>query len=216
MRRQPSFRRSQGGFTLVEIAVVLVIVGLLLGAVLKGQELIENSRVRSAVNDITGIRASTYGYLDRYRATPGDDARIAGRGDTWTGQTAGNGNNMIGAANADPFQPVGENLQFFQHLRAAGFLTGDAAAATLPMNGFGGLVGVSTLTTALGNMNSRAICVSQAPGKAAIAMDNQMDDGVPNTGSVRATEGSAGMDTAPGAVATAYNEAGVYTLCTQL
>ena len=52
-----------------------------LGSVLKGQELIENSRVRSAVNDITGIRAATFGYLDRYKATPGDDttARVTSR-----------------------------------------------------------------------------------------------------------------------------------------
>lgn len=221
MRRQPSLPRHQSGFTLVEIAVVLVIVGLLLGAVLKGQELIDNSRVRSAVNDITGIRAATYGYLDRYKATPGDDldARVKTRstGAPWSTMAGGNGNNVVGTNNFNPFNAgANENTYFFRHLRAAGFLTGDPASATLPVNGFGGLVGVSTLTTALGGINARVICVSQAPGKAAIAIDNQMDDGVPNTGSVRATQGTAGANTTPGAAATAYNEAMVYTVCATL
>lgn len=221
MRRQPSFPKHQSGFTLVEIAVVLVIVGLLLGAVLKGQELIENSRVRSAVNDITGIRAATFGYLDRYKATPGDDtaARVTSRstGAPWAGMPGGGGSNVIGANNANPFAAgANENTYFFRHLRAAGFLTGDPATNTLPINGFGGLIGVSMQTTNLANINARVICVSQAPGKAAIAMDNQMDDGIPNTGSVRATQGTAGVNTAPGAAATTYNEAQVYTVCATL
>ena len=56
-------RRSlarQSGFTLVEIAVVLVIIGLLLGAILKGQELVENSRVKNAVNDFNKDKLSPY------------------------------------------------------------------------------------------------------------------------------------------------------------
>lgn len=219
MRRQPSSRRNQGGFTLVEIAVVLVIVGLLLGAVLKGQELIDNSRVRSAVNDIAGIRAAAFGYLDRYRALPGDDtaARVTSRsaGAPWNGMPGGNGNNVIGGNGANPFTAGNnENTYFFRHLRAAGFLTGNPAAATLPVNSFGGVIGVSMQTANLNNINSRVICASQVPGKGAIAIDNQMDDGNPGTGSVRATQGTAGANTAPGAAATAYDEAQVYTVCT--
>ncbi len=51
-----SRRRAQSGFTLVEIAIVLVIIGLLLGGVLKGQELIENGRVKNAASDMNGIQ----------------------------------------------------------------------------------------------------------------------------------------------------------------
>ncbi len=43
--------QRQHGFTLVEIAIVLVIIGLLLGGVLKGQEMIENARIKSVVGD---------------------------------------------------------------------------------------------------------------------------------------------------------------------
>ncbi len=68
-----SRRRAQSGFTLVEIAIVLVIIGLLLGGVLKGQELIENGRVKNAAADMNGISAAYNSYLDRYRRLPGDD-----------------------------------------------------------------------------------------------------------------------------------------------
>src|SRR6185369_11562322 len=68
-------RTSNRGFTLIEIAIVLVIIGLLLGGVLKGQELINNARVKSFANDFRNIPVAIYAYQDRYRAIPGDDAQ---------------------------------------------------------------------------------------------------------------------------------------------
>ena len=95
--------KAQRGFTLIEIAIVLVIIGLLLGGVLQGQQLIENSRVRGAVNDFNGIPAAAYSYLDRYGRFPGDDgaatgalAAIAARGAPWNTVTeAGNANGAL-------------------------------------------------------------------------------------------------------------------------
>jgi prepilin-type N-terminal cleavage/methylation domain-containing protein len=215
--------RRQGGFTLVEIAIVLVIIGLLLGAVLKGQELIDNSRVKNASNVISSIKAAAYGYLDRYRALPGDDgpvAQLQARGSAWTPITvAGNGDGSIAAA-ANPFAaPNAEHLGFWQHLRAAGFLTGspaDVGVVALPKNAFGGLTGVASLTTQLGNFNTRVVCLSQVPGKAATALDNQLDDGRPDGGSVRATLQAGAGNVAPVAAATAYSEDQRYTVCTPL
>ena len=66
-------RAAQAGFTLVEIAIVLVIVGLLLAGVLKGQELIENSRVKAAAGEMNGVSAAFNAYRDRFRTLPGDD-----------------------------------------------------------------------------------------------------------------------------------------------
>ena len=63
----------QAGFTLVEIAIVLVIIGLLLGGVLKGQELIKSAKVKAYKSNADAITVALNGYLERFRALPGDD-----------------------------------------------------------------------------------------------------------------------------------------------
>lgn len=223
MHRFGNMPKSQRGFTLVEIAVVLVIVGLLLGAILKGQELIDNSRVKSAVNEMSSVRAAALGYLDRYRAMPGDNGPVGtlqARGAKWSGVTvAGNSDGRVAAA-ANPFgNPNAEHLGFWQHLRAADFLTGNAAATgvqALPRNPFTGLTGIAALGAQMGNFNATVICMSQVPGKAATAMDNQLDDGEPDTGTLRATLQNGNANTAPNVLATAYSEDQRYTVCTPL
>ncbi len=64
---------KQTGFTLIELAIVLVIIGLLLGGVLRGQELINSARVKNMARDFQNIQVYIYGYQDRFRALPGDD-----------------------------------------------------------------------------------------------------------------------------------------------
>ena len=70
--------RSMGkrahGFRLIEIAIVLVIVGLLLSEVVKGQEMISSARVHNLIAQQDGIKAAFFGFEDRYRALPGDYA----------------------------------------------------------------------------------------------------------------------------------------------
>ena len=63
-------KNNQSGFTLVEIAIVLVIIGLLLGGVLKGQELINSAKVKNFAGDIRNISTFIYAYQDRFRALP--------------------------------------------------------------------------------------------------------------------------------------------------
>lgn len=66
------YLRSNKGFTLVELAIVLVIIGIILGAVLKGQELINNAKAKRVINDTKGLVALAYTFYDRYGRFPGD------------------------------------------------------------------------------------------------------------------------------------------------
>src|SRR5258706_2216088 len=93
-------KNYQKGFTLVEIAIVLVIIGLLLGGILKGQEMIVQAKIKNAMADFSGISAAYHGYQDRYRAIPGDDSGAAARwaANATTGATvatSGNGNGIV-------------------------------------------------------------------------------------------------------------------------
>ncbi len=227
MNKSIAFKKSQSGFTLVEIAIVLVIIGLLLGGVLKGTELIENAKVKRAVSEINGVTAALYAYQDRYQRLPGDDGPIGtltARGGPWTVTAAGNNNGAIVSALGQTFTAANaEHVGFWQHLKAAGFISGkpsDVGVASLPRNAFGGLIGLTTAS--VGNpvnpLTGRIVCSSQVPGKSAAALDTQLDDGDGNAGRVRATAAAAGANTppTPAALAAPYNEASIYTLCVQM
>ena len=96
--KMQSFNKSrQAGFTLVEIAIVLVIIGLLLGGVLKGRDMITNAKIKRIENDFAGVAAAIYAYQDRYGVLPGDDpaasTRFAG---TWRNADNGRKNEQAG------------------------------------------------------------------------------------------------------------------------
>lgn len=83
------------GFTLVEVAIVLVIVGLMLAGVFKGQALIDSARVRSMANEVSGIRTAWYSFQERYRALPGDFQSAGTQIDS--AAVSGNGNGKLDA-----------------------------------------------------------------------------------------------------------------------
>ncbi len=212
--------RRDAGFTLIEIAIVLVIIGLLLGGVLQGQQLIENSRVRSAINDFNGTAAAAFSYVDRYGRFPGDDgptATLTARGASWTGLTGGYTDGILDGNINTTFTAAGEIGYFCQHLRAAGFISGDPSAAliaSLPQNPFGGVIGVNA-GVMMNGLAGTKVCMSNVNGSGAIALDTQLDDGNGATGRFRATLGVSGANTAPNAaaLAAAYSEDNVYTVC---
>ncbi|HEX7465879.1 MAG TPA: prepilin-type N-terminal cleavage/methylation domain-containing protein, partial [Usitatibacter sp.] len=89
-------KRQQSGFTLVEIAIVLVIIGLLLGGILKGQELINSAKVKNLANDFRVIPTYIYAYQDKFRALPGDDKGVVAHlGTTVPPVVPGDGNGVI-------------------------------------------------------------------------------------------------------------------------
>lgn len=212
-------KNSQGGFTLVEIAIVLVIIGLLLGGVLKGQELITQAKIRNVANDLNGMSAAVYGYQDRYKKFPGDDNDAATRWTTTTPPTvAGDGNGAVGVAGVSAVIDCagagagGENCQFWKHLRLSGFVGGDSNSPLAPQNAAGGVL--QAQNGALG-LAALTICSTNLSGKIANAIDAQFDDGKPNTGLVRGTSNPAGLN---GTGDTAYVDDGstVYVVCKTL
>jgi prepilin-type N-terminal cleavage/methylation domain-containing protein len=128
-------KSRQSGFTLIEIAIVLVIIGLLLGGVLKGQELITSARVRNLIAQQDGIKAAFFGFQDRFRAYPGDYASAHLTLKCPTGSSAGsclngNGNGIIRVETGTTVtiggvaSEVHEEILAWMHLASAGFLNG--------------------------------------------------------------------------------------------
>ncbi len=198
-------RRHQSGFTLIEIAIVLVIIGLLLGGILKGQELITQGRIRNVGNDFQSMTAGINLYQDRYRALPGDDGGANAR---WSTTTSGNGNGVI-EGNYNTTTSTDESRLFWQHLRLAGLVGGATTDLTQPANAASGITGVQNTGMAL---SSLVVCSNNLPAKIAQAIDSQFDDGNAMTGSVRGQTGTAVSTTAPG-VNYIDNGANFYVVC---
>ena len=189
---------KQTGFTLIELAIVLVIIGLLLGGVLRGQELINSARVKNLTRDFQNTQVYLYTYQDRFRAIPGDDAQannhVAG-GTLATNGTLGNAR-IEGAWNSPP--GTNESFLFWQHVRLANLAPGNPLLAATNTNG--AALGIQSLgagftqITTLVN-GSFAICSGGILGRDALQIDTTLDDGVPNTGSVQVAAVAGAADT---------------------
>lgn len=182
-------KHKQMGFTLVEIAIVLVIIGLLLGGVLKGQELINQAKVKNVANDLNGISAAIYAYQDRYKRLPGDDPgqvrwSVAGAPLT-VAADQGDGDNIIEGTYSSTTD-TDESRKFWLNLRLAVFVAGAtdtiANGSTQPLNAAGGIIGVQSGGFGLAGS---IICSGSLPAKIAQSIDSQFDDGNAMTGNVR-------------------------------
>jgi prepilin-type N-terminal cleavage/methylation domain-containing protein len=226
-------KRNQSGFTLIEIAIVLVIIGLLLGGVLKGQELINSAKVKNMAIDFKNIPVFIYGYQDKHRALPGDDGQadkhVTG-GTVCTpalaNKCAPNNGLIDGAWDADVADIAkNESLLFWQHVRLAGMLTGTTDIADsnfLPTNSNGGRLGVqsninfTTITKNAAGVDSLIagtyiICSSGILGKYVRHLDSTLDNGDTDTGTVRAIK--VGAADAKSVASNAIVDAETYTVC---
>lgn len=221
-------KSHQSGFTLVELAIVLVIIGLILAAVLKGQEMIQNAKTKNVINDLRGVSTAYYAYQDRYKAIPGDDNAANMH---FASGVNGNGDGFISGlyAASDALAAGGstESNKFWQHTRLAGFMTGvaTATAASPPNNALGGVLGVQSQITAAGastyGMNGNVVCAASIPWKIAMAVDTVIDDGNSDTGTVRAGAAAtpdtvAGTSAAYGTAAAPANTDTLHTLCMKI
>jgi prepilin-type N-terminal cleavage/methylation domain-containing protein len=205
--------KKQLGFSLIELAIVLVIAGLLLAGVMRGQELIANAKVKSLASDFRNIPTYFYGYQDRFRTLPGDDhaadTHVAGTNASSNGQVQ---NGLIqGGWNSST--NTDESFLLWQHLRLAGLATGTTDTTSTqyaPRNSEGGQLGVTSVAdlTAVtsGTFNTaHAMCSDAILGRYALQLDTMMDDGVGNSGVMRiVVNGTPGTGVAAPVAGTAY------------
>ena len=182
-------RSAQNGFTLVEIAIVLVIIGLILGGVLKGQELVTSARVRNIADQQNAIKAAFYSFQDRYRALPGDYAAASTNIPGLSGKTVdGDGDGFIDNEN--------EQVWAFLDLSAAGFIScaqcisggvngAPATQNNSPINAYSGVLGIrydNVFGSGPPNAMNNVKTGNNIPSNILAEVDNKLDDGNPYSG----------------------------------
>mgnify|MGYP003384125603 CR=1 FL=1 len=181
-------KNKQTGFTLVEIAIVLVIIGLILGGVLKGQVLIDNSKYKNFTKQIESYRGAFYTFQDTYQALPGDILNIEALDPN---AEPGNGNGVINGNRCTTTDE--ESCTVWSHLRYAGIIAGspdDTDATASPTHTYGGLVDTIATATWGNGVSENKILAEGIPGDVAQRYDNEYDDGDATSGSVSRNGGS--------------------------
>jgi prepilin-type N-terminal cleavage/methylation domain-containing protein len=204
-------KQQQSGFTLVEIAIVLVIIGLLLGGILKGQEMITNAKVRNMADQGSAVKAAIYAFQDRYRALPGDynvaASNIPGA-QNCAGGRCGNGR----------IDQNSERGLFWQQLAQAGFINGSfdganaagnwtCSSSTCATNTYGGGLLFTFDNEAGGtDVNASELWSGQNIPIGVIAeLDRKVDDGVPLTGSFQISDNHSNACSTGAGAASTYN-----------
>lgn len=168
------------GFSLVELSIVLVILGLLTGGILSGQSLIRAAELRSLTTQTSQYIAAVHTFRDRYQGLPGDmrnavkfwgaqagtstdgyDATCAGLTTAATGTATcnGDGNGMIGHSSTTYY----ERFRFWQHMANAGLVEGTYSGIAGPnTEGRQALVGTNVPSARLSSVGYYALYVGNS------------------------------------------------------
>lgn len=204
MGKLSRFLKETGGYSLVELSIALLIIGLIVGGVLKGQELLESARLKSVLTQVNEFRLATGVFMDKFGALPGDFDHASEA----LGATLQNGNNngIIEGPGLSTSGPGHEATSFWQHLAAAGLLPlaspssaqsgalsfGDGipkakigGGFTIQYSPFGDGKHWFLLGAQNGDRGNGALLT---PAQA-MTLDKQADSGNPQEGHIRAAEG---------------------------
>lgn len=214
----------QDGFTLIEVTIVMVILGLLLGGVLKGQELVMSARVRNLIGQQDGIKAAFFGFQDRFRSLPGDYSSASKTFKCASGVAClnGNGNGVIeadaiGATQGSSQSEVHEELLAWMHLTSAGFLNGNFAMISgesgandmnSPRNAYNTYLQIiydgNYADARIGGKRHNLKTGSGIPVEIVAEVDRKVDDGNALQGAYRYSVYAAGSAVAPPAPTSVY------------
>jgi len=186
--------RKQHGLTLIETGLVLVVVGLLLGVMLKGQELLNVARMRSLIALNDGIKAAYFGFRDRYRALPGDYSSASANIPNCGSCEIGNNDGQILLAGGPD-----ESTAAWEHLSKAGFITGSytykagdpVGATNTPVNPYGSLMQLiydnayQDGNNTTGPIRHNLKTGNMIPSNILAEVDRKMDDGKATDGQFR-------------------------------
>ncbi len=211
---------KQSGFTLVEIALVLVIVALLIGGILKGWELIQSSRVRAMAETVTSVQSAYFAFFDRYGRVAGDWNPVAA-GNAIGAPITGGGNDS-GSLDTTPGDPWAESNAFWEQLAKAGFIHGTYGGTAVepglengltPLNVFQRpiIIGRTADFEGATGLRRHILVGRGAPARALRELDTKLDDGKPDRGTVRATTDDGSISVFVGANRWGGRDAGCLT-----
>jgi prepilin-type N-terminal cleavage/methylation domain-containing protein len=170
-------KSRQAGFTLVEIAIVMVIIGLLIGGVLKGQAMVQNAKVKRVVKQADEVRAAVMAFYDKYGVYPGDEnlAPIPPGTDA-----EGDGDGQI--------ENNAERFELYRDLQLAELVSGNYnGTSDLPKHSFGDDMELYWVDPGPGEAKHYFLLYN-LPAEVCLEIDMKYDDGADTTGSIVASE----------------------------
>jgi type II secretory pathway pseudopilin PulG len=213
--------RRQSGVSLIELAVVFIIMGVLLTSVLQSESLADRAKVRNLIRDFRSVQFMLEAYRTQFGAIPGDDPgaaiHVGGTESNYKGDGLINGfGNWTGATSSA--STIEESPLFWQHVRLAGLSRGNPTRG-YAKNILGGYLGI---TSSAGRHPNRpagirglyVICSSGIDGRLARQVDVEMDDGVGTTGRMFASaEPTPGAAVVTGVPTNSYDDVQTFTVC---